>query len=273
MEKKNNELTIKDLLDIFLPKMWLILIISIVFAAVSAVYSEYMVDDTYTSSASYRVLNDSANTSLSVSDLSYATALVPYCRSVFEGDSFYYRLRQELIGDEYVIKLSQEQEKDLSDVADLILAQTAITFSQPDTNVAVFKIAVTAKNADIATTVASAVHTITQATDDDSLCDILGEGTRVTFSPISNPRTATLNGKNTVRNGIIAFAMGFVLSIGGVFLYSILDVVIRDKKKLENNTDAPVLGVIPRVELANSLPVYSGRSVLNTQTGGEEVDE
>ena len=272
MEKKNNELTIKDLLDIFLPKLWIILIISVVFAVVSAAYSEYMVDDTYTSSASYRVLNDSANTSLSVSDLSYATALVPYCRSVFEGDSFYYRLRQELMGDEYVTNLAQQHKKDAGDISDSILKQTSISFSQPDTNVAVFRIAVTSRNKDTAKAVADAVHRITQATDDDSLCDILGEGTRVTFSPISSPRTATLNGKNTVRNAIIAFALGFVISIAGVFIYSILDVIIRDKKKLENNTDIPILGLIPRVELANSFPTYSSRSVSNTHTGEVEVD-
>ena len=57
------------------------------------------------------------------------------------------------------------------------------------------------------------------------------------------------NDKNLARNTVIGFLVGVVISMVAIYLYSILDVVVRDKKRLEDNLDVPVLGVIPRIEV------------------------
>ena len=55
--------------------------------------------------------------------------------------------------------------------------------------------------------------------------------------------------KNIFTNALIGVLIGAVVSMLGIFVYSIFDVVIRDKKKLEDNFDFPVLGVIPRYDV------------------------
>ena len=50
MKKKNEELTFKDIISVFIPKIWLILIVAIVFGAVMGVYSVVFKGDTYTAS-------------------------------------------------------------------------------------------------------------------------------------------------------------------------------------------------------------------------------
>ena len=45
---------------------------------------------------------------------------------------------------------------------------------------------------------------------------------------------------------VIGAALGAFLSMGAIFVIQLFDVTIRDKKKIEENFDIPVLGVIPR---------------------------
>jgi capsular polysaccharide biosynthesis protein len=73
----------------------------------------------------------------------------------------------------------------------------------------------------------------------------------VTLNIVQNASQADAmikNDKNLMRNTVIGFMVGVVLSMVAIYLYSVLDIVVRDKKKLEDNLDLPVLGVIPRYE-------------------------
>ena len=63
---------------------------------------------------------------------------------------------------------------------------------------------------------------------------------------ISAAVPSTANSKNVLRNAIIGFLAGAVLAMVFVFVYNMFDVTIRDRKKIEDNFDIPVLGVIPR---------------------------
>ena len=56
----------------------------------------------------------------------------------------------------------------------------------------------------------------------------------------------TPDSKHTVRNAIIGFFVGVILAMAAVFLANLFDVVIHDKKKIEDTFDVPILGVIPR---------------------------
>ena len=48
MKKRNEEVTFKDILDVFIPKIWIIAIAAVVLAVVMGAYSAFFVEDTYT---------------------------------------------------------------------------------------------------------------------------------------------------------------------------------------------------------------------------------
>ena len=48
MKKHNDEITLKDIFDIFLPKIWLIALVAVIFAAMLGGYTLFVKEDTYT---------------------------------------------------------------------------------------------------------------------------------------------------------------------------------------------------------------------------------
>ena len=69
------------------------------------------------------------------------------------------------------------------------------------------------------------------------------------FDKPDEPPTA--NPKGTVKNAIIGFCIGGVLSAASIWIYSALDIVIRNKKKIEEYFEIPVIGVIPIDKIAS----------------------
>lgn len=53
---------------------------------------------------------------------------------------------------------------------------------------------------------------------------------------------------NKKMNIVIAFILGFMISMGLVFLLEYLDNTIKTKEQLENELDIPVVGIIPLTE-------------------------
>ena len=52
--------------------------------------------------------------------------------------------------------------------------------------------------------------------------------------------------KHVLRNTLIAFAAGVLMAMIVIFVFNQFDVVIHNKKKIEDNFSIPVLGVIPK---------------------------
>jgi len=70
------------------------------------------------------------------------------------------------------------------------------------------------------------------------------------FTIIESPNPSNVpNSKHIVKDVLIATLCGAVLSAVVIWVISVFDVVIHDKKKIEDNFDIPILGVIPRQEL------------------------
>ena len=74
MRKRNEDFSLKELVNIFLPKLWLIMAISLVFGAVMAIYSKYIKDDTYTSTTKIHVIKNSSGVDYGVSDIDFANS-------------------------------------------------------------------------------------------------------------------------------------------------------------------------------------------------------
>ena len=69
--------------------------------------------------------------------------------------------------------------------------------------------------------------------------------------PIAPEGSAVIsaNSKHEIRNAVLMFLIAGVVSVVAIWIYSFFDVVIRDKKKLIDNVEVPILGVIPRHDL------------------------
>ena len=76
MSRKNKETTVKDLFEIFLPKLWLILLVGVLLAGMMCVYSVFIKDYTYTASAEIYVYKNSNSTSTTTSDIAAAEEMV-----------------------------------------------------------------------------------------------------------------------------------------------------------------------------------------------------
>lgn len=234
MIKKNKETTFKDIVEIFLPKLWMMLLIGVVLAAAVSVYSVVLKNDTYTSSSIVYVYNEKTNsTSTSTNDLQAAEQMVSVYNIAIKSDKFL----KLVIGNG---SLSKYQ---LSPAA----IKNMIKISQVN-ETAVFQISVTSTNPelayDVAVAITSGIETYIQGESGlvkNALLSSVLEDPSIPSAP---------NSKNTVSKALVAFVVGFALTAIIVWAYSFFDVVIRSTKKIEDNLDIPVLGVIPRHEIS-----------------------
>ena len=238
MKKSSEEFSIKDFLSIFVPKIWIILLISVVVAVLFGGNSAFLKKDTYTSDAS---LIMSKQNYAGSGDIDLVYNLIDMCIEVMYKDSF------------------------LTDVSNAIKTKYADFALEGGWNLSPSYIAsVTKVNKlgsnqvfDVVVTTGDPMlsYAITDcfaSTIDEKLPELLpySEGL-IDFNIVEQATVATKpNSRKVLSNSLIGFAIGLVVALVGVFVFSVLDVVIRDKKKLEDNFDLPVLGVIPDFEIS-----------------------
>ena len=92
MKKKNDEITLKGLVKIFLPCWWIILVVSIIFSAALGVYSS-MQKDTYTAKGKFMVVkvnmsDNSAQTGLNEGEIKAMQAMVANFSEIINTDKF-----------------------------------------------------------------------------------------------------------------------------------------------------------------------------------------
>ena len=235
MAKKKNETTIKDIIDVFLPKLWIMLLVGAILAIGVFAYSALLKQDEYTSSLRVYVYNDkSSSGSLSATEIQAAQEMVDIYKIAMRGDVFlgyvagsYATATGETLGVAEAAGYISIQQVDDDAAFDVI-----VTTTDPEKSYA------------IAQTVRDEIETHLQG---NIIKNSLGA------SIVDEPQLASSpNGKNEVRNAIIAFLIGVVITAAVVWIYSSFDVVIRSAKKIEDNFDIPILGIIPRHEIASS---------------------
>ena len=87
---KKKEITIKDLAEILFPKLWIVVIVSLLVSAFTFVYSSFLKDDTYTDSSLHYVFKpDNTGTEITTGDnLSVAQGMVEIYKVMLEGEIF-----------------------------------------------------------------------------------------------------------------------------------------------------------------------------------------
>lgn len=224
--KQKKERSLKDFIDMLLPKAWLLAVIAILAAAVAFVFS-YTRQDTYTSSARFLVKysNDKElNPSIYSNDI--AQNKITNYAVVVDGVGF----RED------VVKMAEE---DYGYKIDEVQFKSMFSFTT-SSEAPVFTIHVTHTDPVVASNLATVVKECVRA----KIEEMEGEdGLVVEVDRPSMPEHP--NSKNEVRNALIAFLAGLIVSSGVVLIIALSDVTVRDKKKLEDSYDIPILGVIP----------------------------
>ena len=112
-------------------------------------------------------------------------------------------------------------------------------------NHGIFKISVTTGNSELSVEIARAVH--------DACLEKLPEyANSLEITSVEEPKIANSpNDKNIVINSALGFFIGTFSAMLIIWIIHCFDVVIHDKKKIEDNFDIPVLGVIPVNTLSN----------------------
>lgn len=243
MSKKNKETTIKDLIEIFLPKLWIILLVGVLLAGLMSVYSVFFKKDTYTASAEvyvYKSGNMTSNTT--TGDIAAAEEMVNIYERAIGGDEFL---------EHVCIKLA-EKNPEYSIYTPEMIKRTISISKVDDTPNFIIKVTTGSRtlSADLAYVIVQdgiASHKLEEIIKNNHSSSI-----------ITNPKDADNiqpNSKNVVRNMIIAFFVGIILAAICVWIFASFDVIIRNAKKIEDNIDVPVLGVIPRHDVVSSMEV------------------
>ena len=233
MKTNKEELGFNDLLMIFVPKIWLIVIVALVFALGLGAYSGFIQSDTYTAGATMMI--SKTNTSVNSNDRDLASDMVDTYKVVIFSNDFLLLVCRNVNNNE----LYSENNWNLTPSS----LAPMISISRYD-NTEAFEISVTSNDSDLAYAVASA---LSEAVRDD-LPNRLPYEKGSLYTTIINPAVPPVspNSKNVLRNSLIGFIAGAIVAMVVVFLTTMFDVTIRDIKKIEDNFDIPVLGIIPR---------------------------
>ena len=239
MKKKNQEINLKDLLSIIIPKLWIAVIAALVCGGVMAAYSIFVKDDTYSSETKIMITKIGLN---SQSDFQLSESLVKTYGYIIQGDDFCKEIRYDIASnDEY-------SEYEWSETLTANRIKSYISFKQLDgTNM--FQIVVTTHDRILSYAIAASISKnissyMSELNDKESIMKtIVWEEPELPLAP---------NSKNTTKNTALGIIVGAVIAVVIIFISHLLDVVVRDSKKLEDTFSLPVLGVIPQHNVEQS---------------------
>ncbi len=245
MIKRKDEFSFKELVGIFLPKLWIIIIVAFVFGMSASLYAIFLVDDTYTSTAEIHVVKDSAQ-DFNSQDIMFSTDFLQTYMHLISVSDF----RDTVFGTLKNNLKAMEQESKEQGITNVVERYMYLTDAD-------------ALPGAIATSTIQDILVVQVTTDDPVLSRLIAEaissvitdeeGTLLAYPKnvvstreIQAPKDGAKNSHQVLLHAIIGVAVGTILSMGVIFIFDLLDVVIHDKKKIEENFDIPVLGVIPR---------------------------
>lgn len=228
MRKNKEEITLIDIVNVFSKKLGIILIVAVLLSAMFGAYSGFFVKDSYTSTSKMYVLKDSM--SPSSADLTTAEDMVEVYRIV-------------LMSDDLLVKVVNKIPEEYNSYGVTVgFLKSAISLNSLSRGM--FTISVTTGNSELSFVLACIVQ-------DVAIMEMERLVNSFQILSIQEPKEAKRpNDKGVVTNALLGFAIGAAATMIVIWVVHAFDVVIRDKKKIEDNFDIPVLGVIPSNNLA-----------------------
>ena len=230
MRKENEEFTLKELFLLFLPKFWIILLCGVICAGAVGAYSAFLQDDKYTSSATIYVYKERSSDTAANSYYDSITSqkMVKTYSIVLKSDNFLSEVISN-IEDAEVYGLTTKSIKDALDIKQIDETE-------------VFNVYFTSGDKELTYKVLSEITVLAQ-TELKNIVSSTASDVKIIDSPVQ-PKAP--DSKNVVRNSLIGFLAGILVCMIVIFICNQFDVIIHNKKKIEENFDIPILGVIPR---------------------------
>lgn len=227
MKKKNEEITFKDILSVFIPKVWIILLVAILFASIFAFYSSVLVEDTYTTYSVMSIRKDTE--AIQYPDIGLVESFIESVSHRIQSPDFYNR-----------VLLYVKQNYPGYDNLSLSAIKNSVRYLPLGNGV--LKISVTTGNPQLSYAIAQALEVEVPGQFHSYYPNTLK------IEPYSPAFIPTANSKGTFTSLLIGFFGGAFVSAIAIWLYVALDLVIKNKKKIEDNFDIPVIGVIPAIK-------------------------
>lgn len=238
MKKTKEEFNLGEIVAIFLPKLWIVAAVALIFALIVGGYLSFFKADTYSSTATLYVANEVSST-MNVGTLDVSREMVQRCEIAILSTRFL----QKVVG--YVREGASYHAEWETYLKSVDFVKNSITITQlQDTEY--FNITVTTHDNEFSYAL---VNAVTAAVEKDlTEGDFLPYDSRYIKTRTINYANLPLNpdSKHEIRWSVVAGLCGAVLSMIVIFVHSLFDVTIYDKKKLEDSFSIPVLGVIPR---------------------------
>lgn len=231
-QNKQYEIDLLDLLYYLKKKIWIIVAVFILCAAIGSVYTMFFVDTTYTATTRMYVLNRSSDSYISSSDYSVSSYMINDCEVLLTGQN---------MTDAVIEKLNLDMST--SELRSMISVEAV-------DNTRVLQINVVDTNPYRAADIANCIQQVAS----EQLKSILNvEAVNLVFeAKVPQQKSAP----NLTLNTALAAFLGLFLCVGVLVVAYMLDDTIRSEDDVERYLGLSVLGVIP---VSNELS-YSRRS-------------
>ena len=216
MKGRNEEVGVKDLLSIFKPKLWLIVLCAV-------------------------VLSRDNSTTISTSDIELSYLVIENLGIVMSSRDFL-EVVANAVNETYAERDWRVTGDDLSNWVKLSISGKTSIFSLAVTTNDSFK------SYAISEVIVSFLLPDVVADADAPIKNFLPNNySKINIKCIESPRQVTeRNSKGVTTNALIGLLVGGFACALVIYLVHVFDVVIRDRKKLEDHFDIPVIGVIPK---------------------------
>lgn len=229
MIKRNDEFSLKELVTLFIPKLWLIIIVGMVVGTAFGGYSAFVKEKTYTSSVTIHVVKQ--NSSMSTGDLDVVSRVIED-----------YKI---LVGTEIFLNFVTE---DIHTSADYVEGWN-ITNGYIKSHMSTRGVTDDILEISVTTDMQEKSHLIASVVSDviiDKSGDLFAYDDSLTLKILNPSKENGANSKNVPRNIAVGFAGGALVTMLAIFLLAQFDVLVHDKRKLEETFELPIIGIIPR---------------------------
>ena len=222
--EKAVEIDLKELFGACLRRIWLIIISTVVAAAVVYIYTALFVTPMYRTEATFYVNNSiiaGDSQKISSSDLATAQRLVLTCTNIIKSDTVL-----EKVAEHTELDLTAAQLRSMIGASDIDETE-------------MFRVQVQHKDPVQAAKIANAIADVAP----QEIANIIVGSTTKVVDRAKIPTSPCSPNKTT--NTVLGAMAGLVLSVAVVVVTALLDVRIKSEDDLTDICDIPVLGVIP----------------------------
>lgn len=219
------EISLAELFGIIKPYLIHIILISVIFSLLSFIFTKVLIDPVYESSATVIVNNrKDEGQSITSDEINSARNLASVYGIVIKSNAVMEPVVEAVNADITMDALTKK-----------------VSVSSVD-NTQVIKISVKDTDPNLAREYTNEIIKVAP----DIIVDMVEAGS---VKVVSYPQTPTSPiSPNTKMNVLVAGMLGFMVSVGFVFMRFLMDKTFRSPDSVEASLDIPVLGVIPNVE-------------------------